>query len=338
MNVTVLGLDLAKRVFQLHGVDKEGKTILRKRLSRGELAEFIAKLPPCLIGMEACGSAHYWGRKFQSFGHTVKLINPAFVKPYVKTHKNDYNDSEAICEAVNRPNMRFVPIKKIEQQDVLCLHRIREQLVKSRTALANQIRGLLSEYGVIFSKQIHNIRKLLPSLLEDKEVELSDFARTFFHELYEDFIILDKRIKSCEAKIEALFKAEKRYQRISEIPGIGVLTATALVASIGDPKMFKNGRAMSAWLGLVPRQASSGNKQVLMGITKRGDCYLRKLLVHGARSVILHANNKKDPRSRWILQLRERKGMNKTAVALANKNARVVWALLAHNKDYQQAA
>jgi transposase len=338
MNVTILAIDLAKRVFQLHGINTEGKAVLKKRLARSELVEFIAKLPPCLIGMEACGTAHYWGRKFKSLGHEVRLINPAFVKPYVKSNKNDYNDSEAICEAMTRPTMRFVPIKSIGQQDIQSLHRMREQLVCNRTALANQIRGLLSEYGVVFPKEIQNVRKKLPTTLDDIQNELSDFSRGLFKELYEDFVYLDKRIKTCDARIALIFKADKRCQRIGEIPGIGVISATALIAAIGDPKMFKNGRGLSAWIGLVPRQASSGGKNVLLGISKRGDRYLRKLLIHGARSVVLRVKDKEDKMSQWITQLKNRRGMNKTVVAVANKNARMVWALLAKDKDYQQAA
>lgn len=338
MNVTTLGLDLAKRVFQLHGVDKEGKMVFKKRLARNELAEFIVNLPPCLIGMEACSSAYYWARKFESFGHEVKLMNPQFVKPYVKASKNDYNDAEAICEAVTRPNMRFVPIKTLEQQDVQCLHRIREQLICNRTALVNQIRGLLAEYGLVFSKEINNIRSKLPEILDDNQNGLTSFARILFQELYTDFVELDKRIKLCDVKITALFKANKDCQRISEIPGIGVITATAIVAAIGDPNTFKNGRSLSAWIGLVPKQASSGNRQILLGISKRGNTYLRGLLIHGARAVVCRSGNKEDSRSRWITQLKNRRGMNKTIIALANKNARTIWALLAKQKDYQYAA
>lgn len=338
MNVTILAIDLAKRVFQLHGINAEGKVVLKKRLARSELVEFIAKLPSCLIGMEACGTAHYWGRKFKSLGHEVRLINPAFVKPYVKSNKNDYNDAEAICEAMTRPTMRFVPVKSIGQQDIQSLHRAREQLVCNRTALANQIRGLLSEYGIVFAKEIQNVRKQLPTIIDDYQNELSDFSRAMFQELYEDFVYLDKRIKTCDAKISALFKADERCQRIGEIPGIGVITATALIAAIGDPNMFKNGRGLSAWIGLVPRQASSGGKNILLGISKRGDQYLRKLLIHGARAVVCRSQNKEDPRSQWINNLKNRRGMNKTIVAVANKNARIVWALLAKDENYRNVA
>lgn len=337
MNIKVLGIDLAKNVFQLHGIDSEGKVVLKKRLMRSELTEFIAKLPACLIGIEACGSSHYWARKFINFGHEVKMMSPQFVKPYVKSNKNDANDSEAICEAVTRPNMRFVPIKQIDQQDMQALHRIRSQLVKNRTALANQIRGLLAEYGITLLKEIHYVRKKLPEVISETDNELSNFSKALFSELYDDFVNLDKRIDACDKKLDALFKTNEKCKKIAEIPGIGTISATALVAAF-DPKLFKNGRELSAWLGLVPRQSSSGNKRLLLGISKRGNCYLRTLLVHGARAVVFRAKNKKDSRSCWVNKLRERKGVNKACVALANKNARIVWALLAKEEAYHHAA
>ena len=337
-NITTLGIDLAKNVFQLHGVDVQGTVVLKKRLKRFELSEFIANLPACLIGMEACGSSHYWARKFQSFGHTVKLMSPQFVKPYVKSNKSDEKDSEAICEAVTRPNMRFVQIKQPEQQDMQCLHRIRSQCIKNRTALANQIRGLLAEYGIIFSKQIQNIKKLLPDIITDQTNELGDYAKILFRELYEDFIKLDQRIKQYDQKIIALSKINKDCQRLEKIPGVGVLCATALVAAISDPTLFKNGRELSAWIGLVPRQSSSGNKQNLLGISKRGDQYLRSLFIHGARAVLFNTKNKENPRYKWLLALKERKGVNKAVVALANKNVRTAWALLAKKEDYKDVA
>jgi transposase len=337
MDITTMGIDLAKNVFQLHGVDVQGKTVLKKRLSRTELSEFVAKLPSCLIGIEACASSHYWARKFTALGHEVKMISPQFVKPYVKASKNDANDAEAICEAVSRSNMRFVPIKQIEQQDMQCLHRVRSQLIQNRTALVNQIRGLLAEYGIVFSKQIQNFRKKLPEIIDSQDNGLSDFSRSLFSELYEDFKVLDKRILSCDQKLVALFKANEKYQRVADVPGIGVITATALVAAIGDSRLFKSGRELSAWLGLVPGQSSSGNKQRLLGITKRGDPYIRHLLIHGARAVMSRAKDKEDTRSRWLISLKERRGTNKASVALANKNVRIVWALLAKNEVYRAA-
>jgi transposase len=338
MSISSLGIDLAKNVFQLHGTNDLGKVVLTKRLSRAKLPKFVAKLSPCLIGMEACGSANYWARKFKSFGHEVKLISPQFVKPYVKTNKNDFNDAEAICEAVTRPNMRFVPIKKVSQQDMQSLHRIRSQLIQSRTAKANQVRGLLAEYGIVIPKDIHNVRKMLPIILEDVENELSCLMRRELHNLYTDLLNLDNRIEKEEIAIKEIYNSNESCKRISEIEGIGMLTATAVVSAIGDPSTFKNGRAFSAWLGLVPKQSSSGNKQMLLGISKRGDKYLRSLLVHGARSVVYRANSKSDKRSIWISELKKRRGANKTCVAVANKNARIIWAVLSKNEEYRKAA
>lgn len=338
MNIKFLGIDLAKRVFQLHGIDEEGKVILKKRLNQKGLTELITKLPICSIGMEACSTAHYWARKFKVLGHEVRLINPAFVKPYVKSNKNDERDAEAICEAMTRPTMRFVQIKSVEQQDLQALHRIREQLISNRTALANQVRGLLSEYGIVLPQEIQNIRKLLPTISDDTTNELTDFSRSLFQELYNDFVYLDSRIKSCDATLATLFKSDERCQRIGDIPGIGGITATALISAIGDLSTFKNGRAFSAWIGLVPKQASSGQKQILKGISKRGNSYLRKLLIHGARSIVFRSKNKIDQRSLWIEQLKNRRGMNKAVVAVANKNARIIWALLTKNESYREAA
>ena len=337
MNITTLGIDLAKNVFQLHGVDAQGKVMLKKKINRLALSDFVAQLPKCLIGMEACGGSHYWARKFQSFGHTVRLISPQFVKPYVKSNKNDEKDAEAICEAVTRPNMRFVQIKQPEQQDMQCLHRIRSQCIKNRTALANQIRGLLSEYGIVFSKQLQNINKKLPDIIADETNTISDYARSLFAELYEDFVMLNQRIKQYDQKIVVLSKTNENCQRIEKIPGVGVLSATAIVAAISDPTLFKNGRELSAWLGLVPRQSSSGGKQQLLGISKRGDKYLRCLLIHGARAVIYKAKDLENPIHKWIVNLKNSKGTNKAAVALANKNARIIWALLAKQQAYKQA-
>lgn len=338
MDIVTLGIDLAKNVFQLHGVNSAGKVTLRKRLMRSELPEFVATLPKCLIGIEACGSSHYWARKLMSYGHTVKMMNPKFVKPYVKSNKSDRNDSEAICEAVTRPNMRFVPVKRIKQQDMQSLHRMRSQAIKNRTALSNQIRGLLSEYGIIISKQIQNVRTQLPTILEDNKNELSDFCRALFLGLYSDFIALDKRILEYDKKIDALFEQSEECKRIGKIPGIGKVTATAIVSAISDAKLFKNGRELSAWLGLVPRQSSSGNQQRLFGISKRGDNYLRSLLVHGARSALYRVTDKESKRARWALNLKERRGSNKACVAMANKNVRVIWALLSKGEAYRHAA
>jgi len=338
MKVKTLGIDIAKNKMQLHGVDSNGKIVLRKTLNRSQLAEFVATLPSCLIGMEACGGSNYWARCFETFGHTVKLMSPQFVKPYVKSNKNDRNDAEAICEAVTRPNMRFVPIKNIEQQDMQSLHRVRSLQLKLRAALVNQIRGLLAEYGIVLPQQIQNVRAYLARHLDD-ENELTVIARQLFTDLYEDLCSLDKRIKACDNQLKSIYEANEVCQRIGEVEGIGVVSATIMVSILStQANEFKNGREFSAWLGLVPRQCSSGGKQVLLGISKRGDRYVRSLLIHGARSVVSRASQKKDARSRWVTELRERRGFNKAIVALANKNARVVWSLIKNNQAYQKAA
>ncbi|WP_347987902.1 IS110 family transposase [Methylomonas sp. AM2-LC] len=326
----VLGIDLAKQSFQLHGVDDQGHVVLRKKISRNQLLDFMAKLPPCLVGVEACGGAHFWEREFTQLGHSVRMIAPQFVKPYVKSNKNDAVDAEAICEAVQRPNMRFVPTKSIGQQDIQSLHRVRSQLVARRTAQTNQVRGLLLEYGIVIPKGINYVRKALPCILEDGENRLSSLFRGLLNELYEEFVHLDKRIESTEKKLETLCTQNEDCQRLLTIPGIGLLTATALIAAIGNITVFKNGRELAAWLGLVPKQHSTGGKQTLLGISKRGDTYLRTLLIHGGRSTVRVAHKKQDKRSRWITDI--------TNVAVANKNARIAWAVLTHKVNYKAAA
>ena len=335
MKVTTIGIDLAKNVIQVHGVDERGKAALKKQLKRAQVAAFFANLPPCLIGMEACASAHHWARKLQSFGHSVKLMAPQFVKPYVKTNKNDVADAEAICEAVSRPNMRFVPVKNAEQQAVLALHRARQGFVKARTAQANQIRGLLAEYGIVIPQGIGHIAKRLPEILENAENDLPGAFRQLLDRLGDHLKELDRQVGELEVQIQAWHRENEVSKRLAQIPGIGPITASALVASIGDAKNFENGRQLAAWLGLVPRQHSSGGKQVLLGISKRGDTYLRTLLIHGARAVIRVAERKVGHADSWLARLMGRRNHNVAAVALANKNARTVWALLAHGRDYE---
>jgi transposase len=320
---------------QIHAVDEHGKTVVRKQLKRDQLAEFFVNLPACLIGMEACGSAHHWARKLTGFGHTVKLMAPQFVKPYVKTNKNDAADAEAICEAVARPNMRFVPIKNIEQQAVLALHRVRQGFVKARTAQVNQIRGLLGEFGLIIPQGIANIAKRVPELIEDASNELTGSFRLLIDRLMDHLKELDKQVDELDAKIKEWHRASEASRKLEKIPGIGPVTASALIATIGDAKNFDNGRQMAAWLGLVPKQHSSGGKNVLLGISKRGDTYLRTLLIHGARAVIYAAQRKKDKVEGWLGKLLERRNINVAAVALANKNARTVWALLARDREFR---
>ena len=335
MKITTVGIDLAKNVIVVHGVDERGKAMLKKPLRREQVLPFFANLQPCLIGMEACGSAHHWARKLESLGHTVKLMAPQFVKPYVKTNKNDAADAEAICEAVSRPNMRFVPIKNGEQQAVLALHRARQGFVKARTAQANQIRGLLAEYGIVIPQGIGHIAKRLPDILEDGENDLPGAFRQLLQRLGEHLKELDRQVGELEVQIQTWHRGSAASKKLAQIPGIGPITASALVASIGDAKNFENGRQLAAWLGLVPRQNSSGGKQTLLGISKRGDIYLRTLLIHGARAVIRVAERKANHADSWLAQLMVRRNKNLATVALANKNARIVWALLAHNREYE---
>lgn len=334
MEIKTIGMDLAKNVFQVHGVDAHGKVVLRKQLRRSRVAAFFANLPACLVGMEACGSAHYWARELEKLGHTVKLMAPQFVKPYVKSNKHDAADAEAICEAVTRPSMRFVPIKNIEQQAVLSLHRARQGFVKARTAQANQIRGLLSEFGIVIPQGIAYVTERLPRLMEESADRLPEAFRVLIYRLLDHLRDLHDQVAAIEEEIRAWHRKNELSQRLEKIPGLGYLTATAIVATIGNAANFRSGRELAAWLGLVPRQHSSGGKQNLLGISKRGDSYLRTLLIHGARSVLYRAMQKLDPRN-WAFTVAIRRNKNVAAVALANKSARIIWALLAHNRQYQ---
>jgi len=334
MKITTAGVDIAKRLFQVHGVDERGTPMLRKQLKRSQVLSFFANLTPCVIGIEACCGAHHWARQLQKLGHTVKLMAAQFVKPYVKTNKNDMADAEAICEAVNRPTMRFVPMKNDEQQAVLALHRARQGFVRARTAQANQIRRLLAEYGVIIPQGIRQIRIRLPGILEDGENDLPDLFRRLLQRLGEHLKQLDLQVSELDSQILLWHRQHEGSCRLAQIPGIGPLTASALVASIGDAKSFENSRQLAAWMGLVPRQHSSGGKTLLLGISKRGDGYLRTLLVHGARSVLRVAERKAGYGTSWIAGLVKRRRPNIAAVALANKNARIVWALLRHERNY----
>ncbi|HYJ64977.1 MAG TPA: IS110 family transposase [Parafilimonas sp.] len=335
-NIKVLGIDLAKNVFQIHGTDAKGNRVCSKRLNREKLVTFVATVSPCLIGIEASTGAHYWARLFESMGHTVKMMAPQFVKPYVKSNKNDQNDAAGIAEAVTRPNMRFVPIKKIEQQDVLLSHRARELAVKQRTAQANQLRGLLAEYGVILPKGIRYIKNL-PEILEDNANKLTQKSKIIFMRLYDQFKIYNEQVKNYDKEIEYEANQDGCCREIMKIEGIGPLSASAVVATIGDAKLFKNGREVSAWLGLVPKQNSSGNTIRLSGMSKRGDCYIRTLLIHGARSVVKSCEKKVDKRNIWIADKKRRSNYNIAAVALANKNARIIWAMLSTGECYRGA-
>jgi transposase len=335
MKITTIGIDLAKMLLQVHGVDKHGKAALRKQLKRKDVVSFFANLQPCLIGMEACGSAHYWARKLSELGHTVRLMAPQFVKPYLKTNKSDRNDAEAICEAVGRPNMRFVAVKTAPMQAVLALHRARQGFVKARTAQANQIRGLLAEFGIVIAKGIGHISERLPEILEDGENGLPGMMRELLQRLGEHLQDLDQQVGELERQIMLWHRENEPSRKLEAIAGIGPLTASALVATVGDAKSFKNARQVPAWLGMVPRHQGTGGNVKLGGISKRGDVYLRTLLIHGARSVIAHIERKSDHADEWLKKLLARRNKNVAAVALAAKNARIAWALLVHQRSYQ---
>ncbi len=340
-NITLLAIDVAKNIFQLHGINEKCEKVLQRKLrGRGKFVEFIAKLPVCVIVMEACGGTNYWARKFIDFGHEVKLISPQFVKPFVKGNKTDRNDAEAISEAASRPSMRFVNPKTIEQQDIQSLHRIRSRLVQERTAIVNQIRGLLMEYGFVIPQGIHNIGKHIPQILEDADNKLSIYSRNFLQDLYEQMKYKTEKVDEYAKLIKTVFDQSKECKKISKLEGVGFLTATALIAHVGNVKIFKNGRHLSAYLGLVPKQYSSGNKQQMLGISKRGNVYLRSLLIHGARSAVRAAivTKREDPKSKWIQSVVDRCGKNKAAVALANKTVRTIWAILANDTEYEKAA
>jgi transposase len=336
--VTTMGIHIAKNVVFVHGVDTHGHVVVTKRLARQKVLPFVAQLSPCLIGMEASGGAHYWAREFTKLGHTVKLMPPQFVKPYVQSQKNDPNDAAGICEAVERPRMRGVPVKSVPQQDMQALHRIRERQIKARTALLNQIRGLLAEYGIVIPQRASQVRHKVPYILEDAENGLTATAREWLQALAEELQALDQRIGVTDQQIERLFTADEACQRLAQLAGIGPLTATALVAAVGDATDFKNGRQFAAWLGLVPRQHSTGGKTTLLGMTKRGHRYLRTLLIHGARAVLRVVDRKTDPRSRWLQGVKARRGKPRASVAQANKTARVASALLAKGDRYRPAA
>ncbi len=337
MQVTTLGIDLAKNVFQVHGCDANGKPALRKQLARRQLLNFMAKLPQCIVAMEACASAHYWAHEIEKLGHQVRLIAPRFVRPYVKANKNDASDAEAICEAATRPSMRFVAVKTTAQQDVQAVHRVRQQLVKTRTGLANQVRGLLAEHGIVMGRGFAQLRRALPMILEDRDNGLSAVMRELLGEIGERLRFVDDRLRKYELTIQRLFRQDERCQRVAAVEGVGPVTATALVAAVGNATDFKSGRELAAYLGLVPRHRASGGRTVLLGISKRGDRYLRTLLIHGARSALHRIERHRGARAIWAARLKLRRGANVAAVALANKNARVLWALLSRGQSYPPA-
>jgi transposase len=333
MHPKVIGLDLAKHIFQVHGVDSAGKTVLVKRLRRSDVLNFFARLEPCLIGVEACATAHYWARELSVLGHEVRLMQASYIKPYVKRQKNDAADAEAICEAVSRPNMRFVPVKSPEQQSVLMLHRARDLLIRQRTMLGNAMRAHLAEFGIIARQGVVGLATLMAAVTEDQAIP--ELARDAIGALVEQLNSLTKQIKTVEGHILAWHRSNQASRRLQTIPGVGPIVASALAATIVDPAFFVSGRHLAAWIGLVPRQRSSGGKDRLGGITKKGDPYLRRLLVVGASAVIRFAKTDGSALGTWITALRSRRPGMIATVALANKLARIAWVVLMRGETYQ---
>lgn len=334
-DVAIVGMDVAKSVFQIHCNDMRGKRLESKRLSRRQVLVFFSNLKPCLVGIEACSSAHYWAREIGKFGHEVKLIPPQYVKPYVKTNKNDSADAEAIAEAVARPNMRFVPIKSTEHHDIQSLHRVRDRFVRSKIALINELHGLLAEYGIFMPRSSSRLLSQVSMLIDPSDTSLTKFAKETFRMLYEELKRAEESIQTVERRMKNLVKDNAVCQRLQKIPGVGIVTATALLGSVVNPKEFKNGRQFAAWLGLVPKQQSSGNKTVLLGISKRGDSYLRRMLIHGGRAVIRTAAGKTDRLNSWAAGKIVTRGANRASVAVANKNARIIWKMLVTGNEYE---
>lgn len=340
MDIKTIGIDIGKNKFHLHGVNDKGKIVLRKQLTRAKLYEFMANLQPCLVGMEACAGAHHLARTLNEFGHDVRLMAIQHVKPYTKAYKNDFNDAAGICEAVSRPYMNFVSVKTVSQQDLLAIHNDRARHVEDRTALANEIRGLLLEYGLTIPQGIHNIVSVVTELLDPEAEEIESDVKVLLSDMMEEFKNKTVLIKKRDDYLKQLSKTNSQVQKLMTIPGVGVIIATAVVGKIGDINVFKNGRQLAAWLGLVPQQYSTGGKVQLGPISKRGDRTLRTLLVHGARSVLSSIKSKKDEHlsssMKWLKSVAERRGRNKSIVAFANKMARVIWALLAHDTSYEE--
>lgn len=335
--ITTIGLDLAKNVFHVVCCDGRGKLQSRKKLQRRQLLAWFARQTPCLVGMEACATAHYWARELRELGHEVKLIPAQHVKAYLRGNKNDYNDAQAIAEAVVRPQMRFVAIKEVETQDIQALYRLREQRIRERTALGNQLRGLLGEYGVTLPRGMGALKRRLPRLLEERENGLSERFRRLLHLAWQQFQLLEHYLEEYDREMKRVAAEHEACRRLQTIPGFGPVVSGVFFSRVGNGEGFRRGRDVSASLGLVPRQHSSGGKEVLLGISKRGDGYLRGLLIHGARAVVRRSAGKRDRLSRWIRRLVERRGHNKAVVALANKMARMGWAILANKTCYQMA-
>lgn len=333
--LNVVGIDLAKSVFHVHGTDSTGKVCVRRKLNRSSVLKFFTTLKPCLVGMEACGGSHYWARELIKLGHEVRLIPPQYVKPYVKTNKSDAIDAEAICEAVTRPTMRYVDIKSENQQAILLIHRDREGLVRDRTALINRIRATLGEFGLAVPTGPRNLHKWFEQRYSEAESRLPVITAQQVHRMMDRLKFIESEVAGLDRQIELQGQRDEAVKRLEEIPGVGRLTASALVATVGRAQSFKSGRQFSAWLGLVPRQHSTGGRPRLIGISKRGDAYLRRMLIHGARAVLRHMNPRR-PVTAWLRQLQSRCHRNTVIVALANKLARIVWALLTKGERYQE--
>ena len=334
MEISVLGIDTAKGVFELCGVNRFGRAVYKRRVRRIYFLKELRKLESTRVVLEASGGSHYWGREITKLGHRVELIAPQFVKPYVKGNKNDAADAAAICEAARRPGMRFVSVKTTSQQELQFLHRVRSRYIRQRTALSNEVRGFLREYGIVLAWGISRIRNL-PRILEQHGESISAMSREMFIELYQEFVTLDREVKRYDRRLKQIAQGHPVCRRLLEADGIGPITATALVSSVDNAQEFKNGRGFSAWIGLVPRHRASGDTKRMGSISKRGDGYLRQLLVHGARSVVWQAKRRRDKKSLWIRSLVERRGFNKAVVATANKLARIVWVLLAKDQPYR---
>ena len=332
--ITRMGIDLGKNTFHLCAMDRAGRVVVEKRFTRRGLEKFARAHEPCVVGMEACGGAHHWARMLGALGYEARLMSAQFVKAYVKSNKNDWRDAEAICEAVGRPTMRYVPVKSVEQQSVQHLHRARSMAVSQRTALANQMRGFVFEYGLVLAQGIGRLLRRVPELLEDADNGLPLAMRELLASEREELVRLDERVKRFDAQLDGFARDDEACRRLQTIPGVGPKVASALVAAAGDGRAFGNGREFAAWLGLTPRQRSTGGRTMLGGISKRGDRSLRTLLIHGARAALRGAAKREDRRSRWAVSVHGRRGANVAAVALANKTARTAWALLTHEQDY----
>lgn len=335
-----IGLDIAKNVFQVHGVDKHGRDVLKKKLQRSAVLSFFANLPPCLVGIEACGGSYYWAREISKLdtGHTVRLISPRLVKPFVINNKTDAADARAICEVVGRPSTNFVPIKTVAQQDMAAWHRIRALKIKMRTALVNQVRALLLEQGVVIPQGVLHVRRQLPTIIEDQDNGLSLTARDYLSDLYSEIVDCDERIEKCDERINSFAKTDETCKRLLKVPGIGPLIATAIVAHVSNAHNYRNGRAFASSLGLTPREYSSGGKQKLLGISKRGNTYLRQLIIQGMRNIQRSWLTREKARTRtesWLWELVARRGKYVAVVALANKTARIIWAMLARGEEYR---